>query len=193
MSNSKILDDLIAAGVPSDTILAVAELIAEAEHTKRIREKTKLRVEKFRERKNAALRNDSVTLHSVTNPGIYTSPTSIEVSKKEEEVYAPAKRKRALPEGYPLSAAASSFASKKGWGSARIQSEFNRFCDHARASGRKQIDWEAAWRNWVTSPFQKPEAMNGNHVRTASDVLREMCQGDGHREGQDTGWLLPEN
>lgn len=199
MIDIKVLRAMAAAGATVEMILAAVEAaqnahqdaLAKRRESDANRQTKRRRMSRDITLRHVTSRDSSTALDDVNgNSGIYTS-SSLEGSKKEEEVSMPAKRKRAIPDGFVLSAAASSFAEKKGWGSARIQSEFNRFCDHARANGRKQIDWDAAWRNWVTSPFQKPESVNGNHSRTASDVLREMCEGTSSGESEDTGRLLP--
>lgn len=63
----------------------------------------------------------------------------------------------------------------KGWSIAYLQSEFSRFCDSAIASNRLYADWEAAWRNWVTSPYQTNGKANGkahgNGITNAFDKL----------------------
>ncbi len=47
------------------------------------------------------------------------------------------------------------FAISKGWAETRAQTEFDRFRDHFLASGAKKRDWDATWRNWIRSPYQK--------------------------------------
>src|SRR5262245_40885843 len=41
-----------------------------------------------------------------------------------------------------------------GWEAPDIESEIAHFIDHARSKGRKQADWNAAFRNWMRSPYQ---------------------------------------
>ena len=76
---NQIIDELIAAGVSSDTIVAVAKLIAEAEITAKIRAQTRDRVQRFRERKR------DVTLPCVTvtlPPPAYTTPPRVSEPKR---------------------------------------------------------------------------------------------------------------
>jgi hypothetical protein len=35
-----------------------------------------------------------------------------------------------------------------------------RFLDRNRASGTTYKDWAAAWRNWLTSPYAKPQPLH---------------------------------
>jgi hypothetical protein len=52
------------------------------------------------------------------------------------------------------------FAVSHGWELPKIQSEWQRFRDHSLAKGKRHRDVDAAWRNWVTSPYQNG-ALNG--------------------------------
>lgn len=63
-------------------------------------------------------------------------------------------RAHPLPANFALTEADRQVARSEGWTEAKIDSELQRFKDHAAANGRKQVDWRAAWRNWVRSPFQ---------------------------------------
>lgn len=48
------------------------------------------------------------------------------------------------------------------------QREFARFRDSALAHDRRYVDWEAAWRNWLRSPWA-PASANGADLFTAPD------------------------
>ncbi len=183
MSN-KILDDLIACGVPSDTLLEVAKLIAAAELAEKNRAQTRERVQRFRDRKRyVTSRNDTVTLPP---PACIDSPPEIKPKKVLSA-------KCALPADFELSESDNRHATKAGWSADKVSIELQRFRDHAAASGRKQADWHAAWRNWVSSPYQS----NGNGVHheskkpSVSDVLRGMCDDLRERESPDFNGLLP--
>lgn len=41
------------------------------------------------------------------------------------------------------------------WAKGQAQREANRFVDWASANGKTYVSWEAAWRNWCRSPYQK--------------------------------------
>lgn len=73
-------------------------------------------------------------------------------------------------------------ARKQGWSPEREQAEFHRFRDHALANGKRYKDWQAAWRNWVTSPYQqtlKHGAGNGtgNALMDAFDRIIAHTEG----------------
>jgi hypothetical protein len=173
---SKIIDDLIACGVPSDTLLAVVKLIAAAEIAEKNRSQTRDRVQRFRDRKrNETLRNVSETLPS---PAYISKKDKID--KKEESIdSAPKVRpvKKALPADFTLTESDIEHATSRGWSRPYAESEFSRFRDHATANGRKQVDWRAAWRNWVTSPYQKTNGgQNGKTRKNCADVGRELFE-----------------
>ena len=199
---NKIIDDLIACGVPSDTLLAVVKLIAAAEAAEKIRSQTRERMQRFRDRKR------NVTSRDVT----VTSPTSAYISKKdkkeerEESIDSEPKKVRrvspkiALPTDFELSESDKQHAIDRGWTAGKIAAELARFCDHACANGRRQADWRAAWRNWVTSPYQTNGGQNGKayvhaanpHGKTAADVARELFQDCCDEEREFAAWMLPQ-
>lgn len=80
----------------------------------------------------------------------------------EQKVSTPRKRAaraEALPADWQLSGPGLAYAMSKGWPEAKITSEAERFKNHAESNGRLFAGVrgiEAAWRNWVTSPFQQP-------------------------------------
>lgn len=106
-----------------------------------------------------------------------------QVSKKESKYIC---HKSALPPDWVLSEKGGAFAKAKGLSEERITSEAERFKDHALANGRRQVDWEAAWRSWVNSPLQK-RGMNGataapprpgsrDDIRERNaDAYRQLC------------------
>src|SRR5262245_14219415 len=77
--------------------------------------------------------------------------------------------KTALSADWQLSDRDFWYAKSKGWPDARIAEPADRFRAHALANGRRQLDWAAAWRNWVNSPYQKQNG--GAHGRRHGSVL----------------------
>jgi len=73
-----------------------------------------------------------------------------------------------------------------GWRTTDIETELYRFRDHARSNGRRQVDWDAAFRNWMRSGYQKrgPEH-DKRSVLAAADRLVERTGGDarGYKPG----------
>ena len=43
-----------------------------------------------------------------------------------------------------------------------LRHEFDRFRDHALQKDRRCADWDAAWRNWLSSPYQHRGQSNGH-------------------------------
>lgn len=73
--------------------------------------------------------------------------------KKRVKSPKPKKRKTALPDGWrpkPLSAA---LKSKLQLTQEEYRHEFDKFTESARAHGRSYVDWDAAWRTWLQSPY----------------------------------------
>jgi len=144
------------------------------------------RVKEFRERK----RNVEVNGNETFQKRPQNQKTEPEVEKAE-----PSRRRKpkaALPSDFRLSEQDIEFAMSKGWSATYLQSEFSRFCDHASASARQQADWHAAWRNWVTSPYQTNGKSNGNgkhhhgslseQAERLADLVRAReCEGGAER------------
>ena len=76
--------------------------------------------------------------------------------KKEKPPYRGAKRKGPIPDGWEPNAAHSEIAETVGRDN--LAMEATRFRDHALSNGRVQIDWDAAFRNWLRSEYGRPAA-----------------------------------
>lgn len=63
------------------------------------------------------------------------------------------------------------YATGKGWDLAKVLSEWGRFRDWSLNKGRKHKNIDAAWRNWVTSPYQVSGASNGRPVQADKSVV----------------------
>ena len=173
--SDEILDELVALGASSRTIIAVATMIAEAKITKDRRHRD---AERKRLSRDATLRSAQPRVRGrprmsqdVTGP----PPVDTTPPKKQDS-----KRNLAMPIDFALTNSDVKFAADRGFDEPRIKFEYQRFCDHATANGRRQADWHAAWRTWVTSPYTRGNgAVNGRHVetpkrRTVLDVAREF-------------------
>jgi uncharacterized protein YdaU (DUF1376 family) len=67
--------------------------------------------------------------------------------------------------------------------------EFERFRDHAIANGRLcagTVGWEAAWRNWKTSPYRRQNNGTG-HRSAAADRAYELADEWRRREAEISG------
>lgn len=86
----------------------------------------------------------------------------VKKDKKEEDSslrsLQPRKRKTSLPEDWKVSESGAHYAIARGWTASKVHTEGERFKNHAIEkerlfAGERGI--EAAWRNWVTSPYQR--------------------------------------
>lgn len=69
---------------------------------------------------------------------------------------------RQMPADWNVSNAGFSYAQARGWDDVKIASEGERFKDYCRSHGKKYTNFEAAWRNWVTSPYQTKAQTSSN-------------------------------
>ena len=192
---------MVAAGATIEVVLAAIEedqkieLAERATELSRRREQTRIRTRTYRMRKAGDARDASQASQKAQNKNINAingsgdasqashSPVDTYLSKKDKKGTKESKKTLSMracqiPPDFHLTEADVAFAVGKGFDRPRVQSEFERFCDHAAAGGRRQVDWHAAWRTWVTSPYQKPNGNgNGGHhgKRHSSDIARELA------------------
>ncbi len=122
--------------------------------------------------KETTIANGNATLYA-RRPTL--TLTLEEERKKRSNKSAPRARATALPTDWIPSATDRDFARSKNWTDERINFQAERFKNHALGNGRTQVNWPAAWRNWVTSPLQQKE--NGN-VRQTGFVPRPGSRED---------------
>jgi hypothetical protein len=70
-----------------------------------------------------------------------------------------------VPADWQPSAACLDNLRQRGIPDQQIDQEVPRFRDHAAAHGRLLLDRDAAFRNWMTSPYRKPANSNGTTRR----------------------------
>lgn len=73
---------------------------------------------------------------------------------QKKEINITKERARKLPKDFQLTPALLTYANKKGLDDARAHTEFEKFCNHAEANGRKCASWDAAFRNWVLKSIE---------------------------------------
>jgi hypothetical protein len=86
-----------------------------------------------------------------------------------------------------------------GWQDDRLASELVRFRDDALAHDRTYADWQAAFRKWISSPYQVNGGQNGKakvHAanpgeKTISDVAHELFEDCRYDESVLHGRMLP--
>jgi hypothetical protein len=80
------------------------------------------------------------------------------ISKKEDIITTLASKKRhksrsSLPSNFQLDPAMTEFASKRGWPSLKVSTQFEKFCSHHQGKGTLAADWPATWRTWVLNDY----------------------------------------
>lgn len=60
-----------------------------------------------------------------------------------------------IPEDFSLSAEMRSYARDKGFGYLDLDTELDKFINHAHQNDRKCRDWISAWRNWVINAAKR--------------------------------------
>ncbi|HZP77547.1 MAG TPA: hypothetical protein VFB45_15490 [Pseudolabrys sp.] len=114
--------------------------------------------------------NPIVTERHKASQSVTCDAHNIEESKKEKKV----KVSIETPDR-PTEKAMNFAAIEHRWELTRIQTEWQRFRDHGIAKGRRHrgfVGLEAAWRNWVTSPYQQTGASNGQRTHAAPSPRR---------------------
>lgn len=115
-----------------------------------------------------------VTANTVTETVTVTPPRDREQNTEAETERGslrslPRKRGEPIPPAWVPTEKGRDFARSKGFDIDKILSEGQRFRDHSLAKGLLHKDIEAAWRNWVTSPYQARTSMtNGTAPRPGS-------------------------
>lgn len=122
-----------------------------------------------------------------------TSPSQSQPQKKEPSLRSG--RATPFPDGDWLTDEDREYATARGMGPV-IATEFEKFRDHALAKGRTAKDWHAAWRNWITSPYQqtiKSGVKNGerNPTMAACDDLIDRAGRGAFEEGDDARDITP--
>ena len=163
-----VLRAMLDAGATAEMIVRVVlddNALCLAQQSTR-REANRIRVKNQRSR---ARTNGHIAAHSSTPKSLYvedsltSTPQSKKESKKNTHIRTP------IPTDFWPNETGLACARKRGWDDGYIRSEVERFKDHAMAKGRMQVDWHAAWRMWVNSPFQQKEAANGPKGRMETD------------------------
>lgn len=137
-------------------------------------------------KKNNAKSNASSNAQSITKSnakGNAKSNTEEEIEKdiSKEKIYKketeplPAKtRKRAvpLPADWKPNPTHARIALERG---IDLEAQAEKFRDYARAHGKAYRDWDAGFRNWLRSPYVKPENLSPRY-RNQEDQLERMFQ-----------------
>src|SRR5215472_13085216 len=162
-----LVRDLIAAGVDASLIVRVTGLCDRVAALDRRRAAEAARQRRRREKLATSRDPSRDAPHLPPHTPLSTPPVSkpLRVSRQA----------RALPDDWEPDR---EFARRHGFTDERIAIEAQRFRDHALAKGCTYKDWNAAWRNWVRSPFQQlhnngggPHGPGARTMATAADDL----------------------
>jgi hypothetical protein len=100
-----------------------------------------------------------------------------DLAPKEKRRQAAKERLTTLPDGWSPPTLC-----VPGWSPEKVERELQRFKDYAIAHGKRYSRWDAAWRNWVSSPYQSNGGNGNGHPpqtprRGSRDELRERNAG----------------
>jgi hypothetical protein len=176
--------DLRAAGC-SDT--EIVRILGEAEA--RSRELSRLKQRRYRENVKAKQNQQARYVDNVTAPPLSQtlSPPWRDLSMRKDTESAREKKPLVvLPEDWAPKAAHHALARQLfGWDEWKTYEEAEHFRDKARAKDYRYADWDAAFRNWLKSPYQQQKgSTNGNGRRygsilDASDRLDQKLDPEG--------------
>ena len=93
-----------------------------------------------------------------TSPAAGPKPSLGTIIEPSVDIQARAKpgRKTRMPDNAALSEKMAEIAKAEGISMEEAEAQFGRFKDYATANGKAYANWDAAWRNWLRSPFFKP-------------------------------------
>lgn len=98
-----------------------------------------------------------------------------QIYKRDTNVSPKKRRATSIPEDAIVSPDFIRIAEDKGVSQQEAEAQFERFKGHALANGKTYKDWNAAWRNWLTSPYFKSITTGGRHEHsqphTTSDLI----------------------
>ena len=118
-----------------------------------------------------------------TDEAIGSTRKEVEVEKEDKSKEPPlspkrGKRKSQIDPSAEISAEQMATAIERGLPEAEAQAQFCRFRDWAVAKGQAYADWNAAWRNWITSPHYRPVSKpipTGGGVWTSMGFIPEAA------------------
>ena len=164
-----ILDELVKCGVPGEVIVAVAKLIADAEHIEayRMRARERMRAVRARSRTHANT-HEQQPAFSLDLP----SKQNIEGRKKNKTPH-----KTLFPDPWPWPVRLED------------QAEFQNFKKHALENVRRSARWDMTWERWQASPYRNAGRGNGKH-ETLTDQITRLADACREREQELGGGLF---
>lgn len=121
--------------------------------------------------KSNASSNAQGNAKSNTEEEIEKDISKEKIYKKETEPLAAKTRKRAvpLPADWKPNPTHARIALERG---IDLEAQAEKFRDYARAHGKAYRDWDAGFRNWLRSPYVKPENSSTHYVSQGERVER---------------------
>lgn len=114
--------------------------------------------DRARKRWNKEEKSDAAALPG-KSCGNAPTPTPTVVERETSSLSTPRKRaapKTRIPPDALISERMRAAATGRGLSDAEAEAQFAKFRDWAVAKGQAYADWDAAWRNWLTSPYFAP-------------------------------------
>lgn len=194
---AELTDALIGNGMsPGDAATLVARAIVEG--STKPRTSGAIRTERWRENKRHKT-SQNVTSDTTDRTVTVTSQPSQSVTcdaghidkKKERKKEKKVSIKTLVPLDWTPSAGGREYARARGFNEQRITTEGERFRNNSHAKGLRYSNIDAAWCNWVTSPYQQQVNGNGKsgHSDTVMDAADRRIAELGAAEGREQGDL----
>ncbi len=153
---SKILEELIACGVSSETIVAVAKLIADADQTQRRRERQAGYMRGYR-KANVSLTKANVSTREIT-PHLPLK----EIPQKAKKLSSGSQGATRLSPDWQLTPELRQFAIDHYQDPNQARDEFVDYWKSVPGVRGQKLDWEATFRNRVRDLERKAPRRNGN-------------------------------
>lgn len=156
----EITAELAATGLTPDQMALVIELSIAAKSDASGRSKHAEAQARYRAKTRSQVITDDHSDHA-DHGG--SPPHDIKNSSPPTPSSKPKRASRSAAIDVPLSPSDDqrAYAASQGWDEAKINREWERFRNWSLDKGRKHRNLDAAWRNWVTSPYQTNGPANG--------------------------------
>ena len=112
-----------------------------------------------RAKRNVRTNDNNGLAGTTVEPKSNHTDTDTEVERETSSLSTPRKRaapKTRIPPDALISERMRAAATGRGLSDAEAEAQFAKFRDWAVAKGQAYADWDAAWRNWLTSPYFAP-------------------------------------
>lgn len=130
-----------------------------------IREQTRERVRKHRELKRSATAGNAPVTPGNGSKRHTDADTDADADVKKESIGRSPSGKRTIPADFAMTGPMREWVHSKGLPNGRwLETQTERFINHAQANGRRVVNWEAAWRNWLLKAIEMGEGGGGSNA-----------------------------